>query len=192
VKRKGHLAGMFKGNEENKLKIEEIRLSPELLRINARYTGGGGLAKIILILIVFLSLVFYKDIIYVIKDKEPDEQLVLVSIAVLFLAAFFFTLYKMNRNSGKFLIVTEKGFFIESEIAEIWKEIDEYKWIVPSEVNKDIFTGQKEGTSLMLFNNKGTWPKTFDLMSYCIYFTSDQMQQIDNICQRWGVQKTGC
>jgi len=45
---------MFTKNKGNQLKIEEIRLSPELLRINSRYPGGGGLAKILLILIVAL------------------------------------------------------------------------------------------------------------------------------------------
>jgi len=180
---------MFKGKEDYKLKIEEIRLSPELLTIHSRYTGGAGLEKFILILIVSLLLVFYKDIIYIIKDKEQDEQLVLVSIVVLFLTAFFFTLYKMNRNSRKFLIVTEKGLFIEPDFAESWKDIDEYRWIASSEAKKDIFTGQKAETSLMLSDNKGTWPKTFDLMSYGIYFTPDQIQQVDNICQRWGIKK---
>jgi len=48
-------------------------------------------------------------------------------------------------------------------LAEFWKDIDEYKWNVPSNANKDTLTGQNEGTSLILFNNKGAWPKTFDL-----------------------------
>ena len=89
---------MFTKNKGNQLKIEEIRLLPELLRINSHYTGGGGLAKILLILIVALPLVFYKDIINIIQNKSPDEQLVLVSMAVLFLVAFIFTLYKMNKK----------------------------------------------------------------------------------------------
>ncbi|KQC10301.1 MAG: hypothetical protein APR62_01975 [Smithella sp. SDB] len=181
---------MLKSNRENQLKIEEIRLALELLRINSRYLGGGGLAKIFLILIIVIPLVFYKDIINIIKDKSPDEQLVLVSMAVLFLAAFIFTLYKMNQNSGKSLIVTEKGFFIEPILAEFWKDIDEYKWNSPSDANKDTLTGQNEGTSLILFNNKGAWPKAFDLIQYNIFFTPDQMQQMDNICNRLGIKKT--
>lgn len=181
---------MFTKNRENQLKIEEIRLSPELLRINSRYGGGGSLLKIFLILIIVLPLIFYKDIINIIKDKSPDEQLVLVSMAVLFFSAFIFTLYKMNQNSGKSFIVTEKGFFIEPVLAEFWKDIDEYKWNVPSGTNKDTLTGQNEGTSLLLFNNKGAWPKAFDLTQYNIFFTSDQMQQTDNICNRLGIKKT--
>ncbi|PKN39348.1 MAG: hypothetical protein CVU62_03915 [Deltaproteobacteria bacterium HGW-Deltaproteobacteria-2] len=181
---------MFTKNNGNQLKIEDIRLSPELLRINSRFTGGGGLAKILLILIVALPLIFYKDIIHIIKDKSPDEQLVLTAMAVFFLAAFFFTLYKMTQNSGKVLIVTEKGFFIEPGLAEFWKDIDEYRWNVPSAANKDLFSGQNEGTSLLFFNNKGAWPKTFDLMQYNIFFTPDQMQQVDTICNRMGIKRS--
>jgi len=175
---------MFTGKEGNKLKIEEIRLSPELLRINSRYAGGGGLAKILLILIVALPLLFYKDIINVIQKKSPDEQLVLVSMALIFLAAFFFTLYKMGQNSGKTLIVTEKGFFIEPGLAEFWKDIDEYK----SNVSSENVSGQKEGKSIIFLNNKGAWPQTFDLRQYGIFFTPDQVQQVDNICQRLGIK----
>jgi len=182
-------AGMSTKNRENQFKIEEIRLSPELLRINSRYGGGGSLLKIFLIVIIVLPLVFYKDIINVIKDKSPDEQLVLVSMAVFFLAAFIVTLYKMNQNNGKSLVVTEKGFFIEPVLAEFWKDIDEYKWNAPSVANKDTLTGQNEGSSLILFNNKGAWPKAFDLTQYNIFFTSDQMQQMDNICNRLGIKK---
>jgi hypothetical protein len=185
VKRKGHLAGMFAGKEENKLKIEEIRLSPELLRINSRYAGGGGLAKILLILIVSLSLIFYKDIIRVIKDKSPDEQLVLIAMAVLFLAAFFFTLYKKSQNSGKTLIVSEKGLFIEPLLAEFWKDIDEYK----CNTSAENVSGQMKGTSIIFFNNKGAWPKTFDLMQYGIFFTPQQVVQVENICSRLGIKK---
>lgn len=181
---------MFTKNKGNQLKIEEIRLSSELLRINSRTSGGGGLAKILLILIIVLPLVFYKDIIYIIKGKSPDEQLVLIAMAVFFIAAFFFTLYKMSQNSGQTLIVTEKGLFIEPLLAEFWKDIDEYRWNAPSGANKDMFTKQNEGTSLLLFNNKGVWPKTFDLMQYNIFFTSDQMQQVDTICNRLGIKKT--
>ena len=181
---------MFAKNKGNQLKIEEIRLSAELLRINSHYLGGGGLAKILLIIIIVLPLVFYQDIINIIKDKSPNEQLVLVSMAVLFLAAFIFTLYKMSQNSGKSLIVTEKGFFIEPVLSELWKDIDEYKWNVPSGANKNTLTGQNEGTSLILFNNKGAWPKAFDLTQYNIIFTPDQMQQMDNICNRLGIKKT--
>lgn len=176
---------MFKPKEGNKLKIEEIRLSPELLRINSCYTGAGWLVKILLILMVSLSLVFYKDIINIIKDKSPDEQLVLIAMAVLFLAAFFFTLYKMIQNSDKALVVTEKGLFIEPVLAEFWKDIDEYKYNTSSE-NISVQTG---GKSIIFFNNKGAGPKTFDLMQYNIFFTPDQVQQMDNICNRQGIKK---
>jgi len=96
----------------------------------------------------------------------------------------------MTQNSGKVLIVTEKGFFIEPGLAEFWKDIDKYRWNVPSGTNKDLFSGQNEGTSLLLFNNKGAWPKTFDLMQYGIYFTSDQMPQVDTICNRMGIKRS--
>lgn len=185
MKRKGHLAGMFAGNEENKLKIEEIRLSPELLRINSRYKGGGGLAKVLLILLVALLLVFYKDIINILKDKAPNEQLVLIAMAVIFIAAFFFTLYKMSQNSGKTLIITEKGFLIEPVLAEFWKDIDEYK----CSTSPENASGQTEGKSIIFFNNKGTWPKTFDLMQYGIFFTPEQIGQMDNICSRLEIKK---
>ena len=178
---------MFTGKEGNKLKIEEIRLSPELLRINSRYAGGGGLAKILLILIVALPLLFYKDIINVIQKKSPDEQLVLVSMALIFLAAFFFTLYRMNRDSGKSLIMTEKGFFIEPGLAEFWKDIDEYRWNASAETA--LTSDQNEGTSLFLFNHKGVLPKNYDLVQYGIFFTPDQVQQADAICQRFGIKK---
>lgn len=177
----GRFVKMFTKNRGNQFKIEEIRLSPELLRINSRYLGGGGLAKTLLILIIVLPLVFYKDIINIIKDKSPNEQLVLISMVVFFLAAFILTLYKMNQNSGKNLIITEKGFFIEPALAEFWKDIDEYKW--------NTFSGMSEA-SLTLFNNKGAWPKAFDLTQYNIIFTPDQMQQMDTICNRLGIKKT--
>ena len=190
MKGEGRFAGMFKEKEGNKLKIEEIRLSPELLRINSRFTGGGSLAKIILILIVALGLVFYKDIINILKEKYPNEQFVLVSMVLLFLAALIFTIYRMNMISGKTLIITEKGFFIEPLLAQYWKDIDEYRWNTVSEAQKDLFSGKTEGTSLLLFNNKGSWPKTFDLGCLRIFFTPDQMLQVDNIFQRLGIKKT--
>lgn len=170
---------MFTGKEDNKLKIEEIRLSPELLRINSRYAGGGGPAKILLILIVALPLLFYKDIVNIIQKKSPNEQIVLLSMALIFLAAFFFTLYRMNRDGGKSLVMTEKGFFIESGLAEFWKDIDEYKWNNIS----------NEGTSLLLLNHKEALPRNHDLMQYGISFTPDQVQQVDNICNRLGIKK---
>jgi hypothetical protein len=176
--------GMFAGKKENKLKIEEIRLSPEWLRINSRYAGGGGLAKILLILIVSLFLIFYKDIINIIKDKSPDEQLVLIAIAVLFIAALLFTLYKMNQNSGKALIITEKGLFIEPIMAEFWKDIDEYKCNGFSEN----VSAQTEGQSITFFNNKGAWPKILNLMQYGIFLTPEQVKQVDNICNRLGIK----
>jgi hypothetical protein len=189
VKGEDRFVGMFKGKEGIKLKIEEIRLSPELLRINSRYAGRGGLAKILLILMVVLPLLFYKDIINIIKDKSPDEQFVLAAMAVFFLAVLIFTLYKMTQNSGKTLIITEKGLFIEPCLAEFWKDIDEYRWNASSDANRDLFSGQTEGSSLLLFNNKGAWPKTFDLMQYGIFFKPDQVQQLDSICQRLGIKK---
>lgn len=182
---KGHLAEMFAGNKNNQLKTEEIRLSPELLRINSRYAGGGGLLKILLILIVCLSLIFYKDIINIIKDKSPDEQLVLVAIAVFFIAAVCFTLYKISQNSGKTLIVTEKGFFIETVLAQFWKDIDEYKYLSSEKVS-----GQTEEKSIIFISNKGVWPKIFDLTQYSIFLTSQQVEQMDNICSRLGIKKT--
>ena len=181
---------MFTKNRENQLKIEEIRLSSELLRISSRYVGGGSLVKVFLILIIVLPLIFYKEIVTIIKDKSPDEQIVLVSMAVLFFAAFIFTLYKMNQNSGKSFVVTEKGFFIEPVLAEFWKDIDEYRWNVLPGANKDMLTRQNEGTSLILVNNKGSWPKAFDLAQYNFFFTPDQMQQMDNICNRLEIKKT--
>ena len=82
--REGFFAIMFTGKEKNKLKIEEIRSSPELLRINSRFTGAEVLAKFFLILIVLFLIVFYEDIISLIKGKSLDEQLVLISMAVFF------------------------------------------------------------------------------------------------------------
>jgi hypothetical protein len=176
---------MFTGKENKKLKIEEIRLAPELLRISSRYAGGGGLVKILLILIVALLLLFYKDIINVIQEKSPDEQLVLGSMALIFLAAFFFTLYRMSQNGDKTLIITEKGFFIEPGLAEFWKDIDEYRW----NASPENVSGHNEGTSLLLFNNRGAFPRNWDLMQYGIFFTPDQVQQVENICQRLGIKK---
>ena len=183
MKGEGRFAGMFQAKEGNKLKIEEIRLSPELLRINSRFTGGGSLAKIIIILMVALGLIFYKDIINILKEKYPNEQFVLVAMVLLFLAVLIFTIYRMNRISGKTLIITEKGFFIEPLLAQYWKDIDEYRWNTVPET-------QKEGTSLLLFNNRGSWPKTFDLGAYGFFFTPEQMLQADNIFQRLGIKKT--
>lgn len=178
---------MFTGKEKNKLKIEEIRSSPELLRINSRYTGAEVLAKFFLILIVLFLIVFYEDIISLIKGKSLDEQLVLISMAVFFLASVIFTIYKINQNRGKTFIATEKGLFIEPGLAEFWKDIDEYRWNTSAE--KDLPFGQSEGTSTLIFNKKGACPKTFDLMQYGIFFTPDQVQQVDNICNRLGIIK---
>lgn len=189
MKLKGRFAEMLKGKEDHKLKIEEIRLSPELLRINSRNTGGAGLAKILIILFAILPLLFYKDIVHIIKDKEPDQQLVLMAMAILFLAAFLYALYKMNQNSGKILIMTEKGFFIEPLIAGFWKDIQEYKWNSYTDEKGDCFPGQTIEISLMLINNKETWPKTYDLMSYNIFFNPDQVQQVDNLLNRFGIKK---
>ena len=121
-----------------------------------------------------------------------EELVRFLIMVILFLAAFVFALYKMNQNSGKILIMTEKGFFIEPLIAGFWKDIHEYKWNSYTDSKGDCFPGQSAEISLMLIDNKGTWPKTYDLMNYYIFFNPDQMQQVDNFLNRFGIKKLEC
>ncbi len=174
----------------NKTKIDEIRSASELLRIDSRYAKAGALTKFFLLLLFVLLLVFYKDIIGLLKEKSLEEQFMLIGMFLFFLAALIFTVYMINLQRGKTLIVTEKGFFIEPILAQFWKDIDEYRWSSSEAVSQFLLSGKVEGTSLLLFNNKGALPKTYNLIQYGIFFTPQQMEQVDQLCKRLGIKKS--
>lgn len=180
---------MLIGTKKNKIKIDGIRSVPELLRIDSRYPKAGALTKFFLILLFVLLVAFHKDISALMKEKSLEEQLMLIGMSLFFLAFLVFTIYMMNQQRGKTFIVTEKGLFIEPTMAEFWKDIDEYKWNASAAVSKFLLSGKTEGTSLLLFNNKGAWPKAYDLIQYGIFFTPYQVQQVDDICHRLGIKK---
>lgn len=180
---------MFPGKEKTKSKIEEIRLSSELLRIQSGYERSEVFLKLFIVGTFLLLLFFHQDIISVIKEKSPDEQLVLIAIPVFFLLSVIFAIYQINRRRGKAFIGTEKGFFIDPLLADFWKDISEYKWNTATNVYRDLFSGKKQEMSLLLYNNKGNLPKIYDLAMYGIFFTVDQVQYMDGIFSRLGIKK---
>jgi hypothetical protein len=180
---------MLFGTKKNREKIEEIRQASEVLRIEAQYARGEGALKLFLLLFIALLFVYHEDLIGMLKEKTTAEQIILVGMFLFFLAALVLTLYMMKRRKGKALVVTEKGLFLESSIAQLWQDIDEYKWHVSPDLNNFLFSAQKHGASLLLVNNKGAWPKIYDLAQQGIFFTPQQIQQVDDLCKRLGIKK---
>jgi hypothetical protein len=180
---------MFSGKEKTRSKIEEIRLSPELLRIHSGYERSEVFLKLFLIGTFLLLLFFYQEIISVLKEKSIDQQLTLIAIPVFFLSSVVFAIYQMNRRRGKSFIVTDKGFFIDPLLADFWEDISEYKWNTAADVYRDLFSGKKQEISLLLYNNKGILPKIHDLVMYGIFFTADQVQYMDGIFSRLEIKK---
>ncbi len=179
---------MFIGTKKNQGKIEEIRTAPEVLRIEAQYARGEGALKLFLLLMVALLFVYHQDLIGMLKEKTKEQQIVLAVMILLFMAALVFTLYMMKRRKGKTLVVTEKGLFVEPSLAQLWQDIDEYRWHVSPDLNNFLFSGQKRGATLFLVNNKGVWPKIYDLAPHGIFFTPQQMKQVDDLCRRLGIK----
>lgn len=186
---KEYYFGMFPGKEKTRSKIEEIRLSSELLRINSGYERSEVFLKLFLIGTFLLLLFFYQDIISVLKAKSIDQQLTLIAIPVFFLSSVVFAIYQINRRRGKAFIATEKGFFIDPFLADFWKDISEYKWNTATDVYRDLFSGKKQEVSLLLYNNKGNLPKIHDLVMYGIFFTADQVSYMDGVFSRLGIKK---
>jgi len=179
---------MFIGTKKNQEKIEEIRTAPEVLRIEAQYARGEGALKLFLLLMVALLFVYHQDLIGMLKEKTKEQQIVLALMILLFMAALVFTLYMMKRRKGKTLVVTEKGLFVEPSFAQLWQDIDEYRWHVSPDLNNFLFSGQKHGDTLFLVNNKGAWPQIYDLAPHGIFFTPQQMKQVDDLCRRRGIK----
>jgi len=179
---------MFIGTKKNQGKIEEIRTAPELLRIEAQYARGEGALKLFLLLMVALLFVYHQDLIGMLKEKTKEQQIVLAVMILLFMAALVFTLYMMKRRRGKTLVVTEKGLFVEPSLAQLWQDIDEYRWHVSPDLNNFLFSGQKHGATLFLVSNKDVWPKIYDLAPHGIFFTPQQMKQVDDLCRRLGIK----
>jgi hypothetical protein len=179
---------MFIGTKKNQEKIEEIRTAPELLRIEAQYARGEGALKLFLLLIVAILFVYHEDLIGMFKEKTKEQQIVLAGMLFIFMAALVFTLYMMKRRKGKALVVTEKGMFVEPSLAQLWQDIDEYRWHVSPDLNNFLFSGQKHGATLFLVNNKGLWPKIYDLAPHGIFFTPQQIQQVDDLLKRQGIK----
>ncbi|MBN1473894.1 MAG: hypothetical protein JW914_04705 [Syntrophaceae bacterium] len=178
---------MFIG--KNKEKIDEIRSAPEVLRIDARYARGEGALKLFLLLFIALLFVYHEDLFGMLKEKTTQQQIVLGGMILFFLAALVFTLYMMKRGKSKALVVTENGLFVEPSFAQLWQDIEEYKWHVSPNLNNFLFSGQKNGASLLLVNNKGAWPKIYDLAPQGIFFTPQQIQQVDDLLKRQGINR---
>ncbi|HPD56075.1 MAG TPA: hypothetical protein P5294_02115 [Smithellaceae bacterium] len=179
---------MFIGTKKNQEKIEEIRTAPEALRIEAQHARGEGALKLFLLLLVALLFVYHQDLIRMLKDKTKEQQIVLAGMFLVFGAALVFTLYMMKRGKGKILVMTEKGLFVEPSFAQLWQDIDEYSWHVSPDLNNFLFSGQKHGATLLLVNNKGVWPKVYDLAPHGIFFTPQQIKQVDDLCARLGIK----
>ncbi|HNV64500.1 MAG TPA: hypothetical protein PL134_02165 [Smithellaceae bacterium] len=180
---------MFNSTKRNQGKIDEIRMAPELLRIDAQYARGEGALKLFLLLLVALLFVYHEGLIGMLKEKTTQQQIVLVGMILLFMTALVFTLYMMKRRKGKTLVMTEKGLFMETSFALFWRDINEYGWNFSSAMNNFLFSGQKRGASLLLVKNKGVWPKMYDLAPHGIFFTPQQMQQVDDLFRRLGIKK---
>jgi hypothetical protein len=181
---------MFIGKNKNKQKIDEIRTASEVLRIEAQYARGEGALKLFLLLLVALLFVYHEDLIGMLKGKTAQQQIVLAGMILLFMAALVLTLYMMKRIKGKALIVTEKGLFVEPSFAQLWQDIDEYKWNTAPDLNNLLFSGAKQGVSLILMNTRGAWPQIHDLAYQGIFFTPQQIQQVGDLCKRLGIKKT--
>lgn len=181
---------MFFDTKMNREKIEEIRRAPEILRVDAQYATGEGALKLFLLLLVAALFVYYRDLIGVLKEKTTQQQIVLIGMILFFLAALVFTLYMMKLRRNKTLVVTEKGLFVEASFAQFWQDIYEYRWNDTPYLNNLLSSGPKRGASLFLVKNKGAWPKLYDLGHQGFLFTPQQMQQVDDLCRRLGVQKT--
>ena len=165
---------------------------PELLRIDSRNEQGRTIIIAFLAGIFLLFFYYFKDVVNFIKGKAFDQQFVLAFMAALFLAALVGTIFKINRARRKTLIMTEKGFYIEPMLAEFWNDIAEYKWNTVQDASGNPIAGSgKEKSLLLFFNNQGSSPGICDLAQYGIFFTTDQIQQVERHCLLWGIKKIG-
>ncbi len=142
---------MFNSTKRNQEKIDEIRMAPELLRIDAQYARGEGALKLFLFLLVALLFVYHESLIGMLKEKTTQQQIVLVGMILLFMTALVFTLYMMKRRKGKTLVMTEKGLFMEASSPCSGGILTNTDGIFSSAVNNFLFSGQKRGASLLFW-----------------------------------------
>lgn len=181
---------MFFGTKKNQEKIEEIRQAPEILRVDAQYARGEGALKLFLLLLVALLIVYYKDVFDMFREKTSAQQIILSGMFLFFVAALILTLYMMKRRRGKALVVTERGLFVEASFAQFWQDIEEYRWNDAPDLNNLLSSGPKRGASLLLVNNKGAWPKIYDLALQGFFFTPQQIQRVDDLCRHLEIKKS--
>ncbi|HON58872.1 MAG TPA: hypothetical protein P5040_03640 [Smithella sp.] len=179
---------MFSEKEKIGALVDEILQGPELLRINPRPDSSEGLLKLFLVFGGLLLVFFYKDAVGLLREKPLNQQLVLIGMTVLFAGVAIFAIFKSRQIQSKVLIITEKGAFMGPLFAQRWQDISEYQWnTVGGKGNP--FLEKQSNPSLFLYNNKGSWPKTYDLAKYGIFFTTDQVQYLESLFNRLGIKK---
>jgi hypothetical protein len=179
---------MFSKKEKIKVLADEIRQAPELLRINPRQDNSGMILKLFLVVCGLLLVFFYDKVVDILLQKPLNQQMALIGMTLSCVAVVILTLFKLWQARGKLLIITEKGAFIEPFFAERWQDISEYQWNTPGK-NRDLLSIKQENPSLFLYNNKGSWPKIYDLANYGIFFTADQVQYLEGLFHRLGIKK---
>lgn len=165
---------MFTLRKQKEAKIEQIRSAPELFRIVSRFKKLPGLTRNILIVIALILFVYYENIILLLKEKSEEQRIVLILMCVFVLALIIFTAYMMNKMRGNCLVVTQKGLCLEPFIAELWENIEQYKWQPYKGFNRVTLSRKGEGTSLMII--KDGLNQHLPFAQYGIFFTDEQIQ----------------
>jgi|GEM_PF-700591 len=179
---------MFSKKDKIKALADEIRRSPELLRINPRQDNSGMILKLFLVVCGLLLVFFYNKVVEILLQKPLNQRIALMGMTLSCIAVVILTLFKLRQVRGKVLIITAKGALMEPLFAERWQDVSEYQWKTAGR-NSGFFSTKQENPSLGLYNNKGSLPQIYDLSNYGIFFTADQVQYLERLFHGLGIKK---
>ncbi|MFA5313929.1 MAG: hypothetical protein WC375_11565 [Methanomassiliicoccales archaeon] len=176
-------------------KIDEIKSAKELLRIDSRYGQVLNCKRNLLIGIIAFFFVSYLLAIISLKDGKIDSELVgFVFVAsVLFMTAVL-VIRKSSQTRGSTFLITEKGILLEPDIVEYWVDIKEYGWEIFKGFTRLSTTNKGEGTCLIIINkgffqrNILRWTGHSVLALYGIFFTPEQIQEIEKIFNQYDIK----
>lgn len=183
-------------------KRREILAAPELMKVEATEMQLSKFTRLLLVgaLTLLYCIFIGGSIINIINRRFPDTEAFIKIFAVAavlttigYVAAMLLIVTR-NRSS---LIFTEIGIAGNALITVKYNDLGSYAWETS---NGFITTGQgskETKTTLFLTANKGWLPElryetrfgTSVIASFGYYFTSDQIQHVNEIMARYGIQR---
>lgn len=178
-------------------KIKEIQEARELMRIESRFKKASAFIRNIsigsIIVFYFLSLYFY---LMNTMDKSTEERIAMALTAFSVIIMLIVVVNKILTTRGNPLIITKKGIAFDHDIAEFWDDIQEYGW-ESFKGWKKMYLSRKYGEGItLLIINKGLWqrnilpnPSHSLLANWAVFFTPEQIQEAENIFNKYGIKK---